>query len=93
MKKDVLRLANPDPCEGDVAGSEGALLVATNVARLRAQRGMSEEALAERVGLTGKALRDRFDGREMPRLDLLWKIATVLRVPFGTLVRPLRRDL
>jgi transcriptional regulator with XRE-family HTH domain len=85
--KDDLRLASPDD------PPEGGLLVATNVARLRAQRGWSEATLAARCGIPVDALAAHLDGREVPPLEVLWKIANALRVPVATIVQPLRRGL
>jgi transcriptional regulator with XRE-family HTH domain len=89
MKKpeDELRLAIPDE------EPEGPLLVAANITRLRSQRGWSEAVLAAKVGLTEAELARHLQGTETPPLELMWKIANVLRVPVATLLRPLRQGL
>jgi transcriptional regulator with XRE-family HTH domain len=79
------RLAVPDE------EPEGALLVAANIGRLRIQRGWSEAALAERAGIPAEQLSRALSATEMPPLEMLWKIATALRVPVAILLRPLRR--
>jgi transcriptional regulator with XRE-family HTH domain len=79
------RLAIPDE------EPEGALLVATNIGRLRTQRGWSESALAERIGIPPEELARALASPDMPPLELLWKIANALRVPVSILLRPLRR--
>lgn len=83
--KDDVRLASPDE------EPAGALLVATNITRLRSQRGWSEEMLAERAGVPDLA--KHLSGSEPPPLEVLWKLANALRVPVATLLSPLRRDL
>jgi len=83
-REDDVRLAWPDEA------SVGA--VAAHVVQLCARRGLSFESLASRIGVTSEALTTLLEAQEALPMDLLWKLATELQVPFGTLLRaPPRR--
>ncbi|MFD7994562.1 helix-turn-helix domain-containing protein [Streptomyces mexicanus] len=56
--------------------------------RLREQRraaGLSQQALAERVGLDKQAISKIENAHQSPRLDTLWRLAGALGVTVGTL--------
>lgn len=63
-------------------------VIAANVARLRAARGLSLEALAARAQLTALSLRRIEKGSELPTLDTLWSLANGLDATFGELIQP-----
>ncbi len=67
--------------------------IAANVARLRAERGMTQVSLAEKAGLTRVTLGLIERGRVIPRSDTLTQLADALRVPLRELLvtrKPLR---
>ncbi|MET0283129.1 MAG: XRE family transcriptional regulator [Polyangiales bacterium] len=67
-------------------------VIAANVERLRAARGLSIEALAARAQLDALSLRRIETGRELPALDTLWSLANGLDVAFGELIQPSSSD-
>lgn len=62
--------------------------VGREVARLRAERGMSQKELAEAAGVTEQALSRIENGVREPRLETLRHIAVGLRVDVGGLLEP-----
>ena len=61
--------------------------IGPGVQRLRTQRGLSHEALAEQVGLSATELADIESGASEPSIDLTWSIANALGVSFSALVQ------
>ena len=64
--------------------------IAENIARLRLDRGMTQAALAERVGVSRVAFGKIERGAVMPRAGTLAALAAVLEVPVRELVVPVR---
>jgi transcriptional regulator with XRE-family HTH domain len=87
----------PPPTPGDAdlpapgAASEGAShdltpVVGENLRRLRTQRGLSLERLARASGVSRAMLGQIELGQSAPTINVLWKIARALGVPFSTLI-------
>jgi transcriptional regulator with XRE-family HTH domain len=69
-------------------------VVAGNLRRLRAERGVSASELARRSGLGRSTLSELEAGRGNPTVGTLWSLADALGVPFGELVwEPERRSV
>ena len=66
-------------------------IIATNLLRLRKDRGRTQEEVAEAAGLSRAAYRDVEKGRSTPRPENLRAIAVALRVPIFELVSPAPR--
>lgn len=69
---------------------ESQNVIGTNVARLRAARGVSQSALAERANLSRLALRNIELGASLPRPDTLRALAAALGVSALDLATPVR---
>ncbi len=81
----------PEPVDAKLeAETEGEpaldAVVAVNLRELRARRGLSLDGLAKLAGVSRALLGQAELGRSMPSLNVLWKIAVALGVPFATLV-------
>jgi transcriptional regulator with XRE-family HTH domain len=72
-----------DPSE---SGDELAGLVGRNLRRMRTKRGHSLERLAKLAGVSRAMLGQIENGKSVPTISLLWKVATALDVPFATLI-------
>lgn len=70
-----------------MAGEE---CIAANVARLRLDRQLTQEKLAEKAGLSRVALGKIERGAVLPRVGTLQGLAKALGVPVGELVTPVR---
>src|SRR5580692_9910609 len=57
-----------------------------NLRRLRSRRGLSLERLARRSGVSRAMLSQIELGQSAPTINLLWKIARALEVPFSSLI-------
>jgi transcriptional regulator with XRE-family HTH domain len=73
--------AGPEPASDDIAA-----LVGTNLRSLRVRRGLSLEKLARASGVSRAMLGQIELGHSAPTINLMWKIATALGVPFSTLM-------
>lgn len=60
--------------------------VATNLARLRRNAGLTIDALSEAIGVPRDQLLALEDGRATPSLRVLWALADAFEVPFGVLL-------
>ena len=63
-------------------------LVGGNAARIRKEKGLTQEQLAERCGLSQQYLSGLERGRRNPTIVTLYEIATALGVSHLDLVRP-----
>src|SRR5690554_673706 len=63
-----------------------SLAVATNLRRLREQRRLSLEKLANASGVSRAMLCQIELGQSAPTISTLWKIARALHVPFSALI-------
>ena len=61
-------------------------VVGTNLRRLRVQRGLSLERLAKASGVSRAMLGQVELGQSAPTINVLWKIARALEVPFSALI-------
>jgi transcriptional regulator with XRE-family HTH domain len=61
-------------------------VVGQNLRRLRVRRGLSLERLAQASGVSRAMLSQVELGHSAPTINVLWKIATALGVPFSALV-------
>ena len=63
-----------------------APIVGTNLRRLRGERGLSLEGLAKISGVSRAMLGQIELGQSAPTINVLWKIARALDLPFSTLI-------
>ncbi len=61
-------------------------LVGTNVRELRAQKGLTLDAVARMTGLSRSLLGQIELGRTVPSVNAVWKIARAFEVPFSALI-------
>lgn len=87
----------PEPALGttrETAHDEGsrdlAPVVGANLRRLRVQRGLSLEKLARASGVSRAMLGQVELGKSAPTINVLWKIARALEIPFSALIRDQR---
>lgn len=94
--------STPPPSEGEAAGapdgqawsyevasaeaSDLTPVVGANLRRLRASRGLSLERLARASGVSRAMLGQIELGQSTPTINVLWKIARALAVPFSALI-------
>lgn len=80
----------PDAARAEDASTEGGnelgAIVGRNLRRLRTRRGHSLERLAKLSGVSRAMLSQIETGKSAPTINLLWKVATALGVPFATLM-------
>lgn len=83
----------PAPSHADVPGPTDdaealdlAPVVGTNLRRLRTERGLSLEALAKRSGVSRAMLGQIELAQSAPTINILWKIARALELPFAALL-------
>ena len=62
-------------------------VVGANLRRLRTQRGLSLERLSRACGVSRAMLSQIELGQSTPTINVVWKIATALAVPFSALVQ------
>src|SRR5579871_4767612 len=74
----------------EVAHGEGAAdlapVVGKNLRRLRTQRGLSLERLSKASGVSRAMLGQIELGQSAPTINVLWKIARALAIPFSALI-------
>src|SRR5579871_1235604 len=74
----------------EVAHAEGsadlAPVVGRNLRKLRTQRGLSLERLAKGSGVSRAMLGQIELGQSAPTINVLWKIARALGIPFSALI-------
>jgi transcriptional regulator with XRE-family HTH domain len=63
-------------------------LVGRNIARIRNEKGLTQEALAERSGFSQQYLSGLEQGRRNPTIVTIYEIAQALGVDHLALVRP-----
>src|SRR6478752_873908 len=79
------RAKAPAPA-GDASGSDLTPVVGENLHRLRTQRGLSLEKLAQQSGVSRAMLGQIELGQSAPTINVLWKIARGLGVTFSALI-------
>src|SRR5215475_11842708 len=68
------------------ASADLAPIVGKNLKRLRSKRGLSLEKLAQASGVSRAMLGQVELGQSAPTINVLWKIARALGVPFSALI-------
>jgi transcriptional regulator with XRE-family HTH domain len=67
-------------------GSDLTPIVGSNLKRVRTKRGLSLEALAKLCGVSRAMLGQIELGQSTPTINVVWKIATALGLPFSALI-------
>lgn len=88
------RRVRSGPAAGQPAEREGTSpppqdltpIVGTNLRRLRSHRGLSLERLSQLSGVSRAMLGQIELGQSAPTINVLWKIASALGVPFSALI-------
>jgi transcriptional regulator with XRE-family HTH domain len=81
MQQGVPASADPEGLDHDLTPIVGA-----NLKRLRVKRGLSLERLAKASGVSRAMLGQIELGQSTPTINILWKIARSLAVPFSALI-------
>ncbi|WP_235879711.1 helix-turn-helix domain-containing protein [Polyangium aurulentum] len=81
----VVTAGEPAQPPGEAAGDIGPV-VSGNLKRLRSERGLSLERLSRASGVSRAMLGQIELGQSTPTINVLWKIARALDVPFSTLI-------
>jgi transcriptional regulator with XRE-family HTH domain len=76
----------PERAEAAPSAKDLTPVVGTNLRRLRGQRGLSLEGLAQRSGVSRAMLGQIELGQSAPTINILWKISSALGVPFSALI-------
>lgn len=76
----------PEPHETAPVGKDLTPIVGSNLRRLRGQRGLSLEKLSRLSGVSRAMLGQVELGQSAPTINVLWKIASALGVPFSALI-------
>jgi transcriptional regulator with XRE-family HTH domain len=76
----------PEPVRAPGAGGDLTPLVGGNLRRLRVRRGLSLERLAQASGVSRAMLSQVELGRSTPTINVVWRIAHALEVPFSALL-------
>ncbi len=83
----VTEIPGSDPLAAErEPGSDLTPIVAANLKRLRVKRGLSLERLSRASGVSRAMLGQIELGQSTPTINVLWKIAQALNVPFSTLI-------
>lgn len=87
-KKTVSRPVKPKPkpAAAKAPTAELTLVVGVNLRRLRTERGLSLEKLAQASGVSRAMLGQIELGQSAPTINVLWKIAQALDVSFSALI-------
>jgi transcriptional regulator with XRE-family HTH domain len=75
-----------EPREAPATSSDLTPVVGGNLRRLRSQRGLSLEKLSRLSGVSRAMLGQIELGQSAPTINVLWKIASALGVPFSGLI-------
>jgi transcriptional regulator with XRE-family HTH domain len=78
--------SEPPQPEGGAREADLTPLVGANVRRLRVKRGLSLERMAKVSGVSRAMLGQIELGQSTPTINVLWKVAVALGVPFSTLL-------
>jgi transcriptional regulator with XRE-family HTH domain len=85
-KKLVRRTGKPAVAKPSVETADLAPVVGENLRRLRTQRKLSLEALAQLSGVSRAMLGQIELGQSAPTINVLWKIARALQVTFSAMI-------
>lgn len=61
-------------------------IIGKNIATARAHAGLTQDKLAEKIGVSAQAVSKWENGRNLPDIENLLRIAEVLNVPYGALL-------
>jgi transcriptional regulator with XRE-family HTH domain len=86
------RRAAKAPATSKEAGGDLTPVVGENLRRLRTQRGLSLEKLAQQSGVSRAMLGQIELGQSAPTINVLWKIASGLGVTFSALITSQQRS-
>lgn len=78
--------ASPASPRAEAEGADLAPVVGKNLKRLRTERGLSLEKLAQSSGVSRAMLGQVELGQSAPTINVLWKMARALDVPFSALI-------
>lgn len=78
--------AAADARKNEASPADLAPMVGENLRRLRRERGLSLEGLAQASGVSRAMLGQVELGQSAPTINVLWKISRALAVPFSTLI-------
>jgi len=76
--------------DGDEPAPDLAPVVGANLRRIRSERSLSLEALARRSGVSRAMLGQIELGQSVPTINVVWKIARALELPFSALIATTR---
>lgn len=82
----------PPSAPKEAAGNDLTPIVGENLRRLRTQRGLSLEKLAQQSGVSRAMLGQIELGQSAPTINVLWKIASGLGVTFSALITAQQRS-
>src|SRR6218665_3809825 len=82
----VPRMARARKSESTADGADLAPVVGRNLKRLRTERGLSLEKLSQSSGVSRAMLGQVELGQSAPTINVLWKMARALDVPFSALL-------
>src|SRR6218665_380760 len=83
----VPRMARARKSESTADGADLAPVVGRNLKRLRTERGLSLEKLSQSSGVSRAMLGQVELGQSAPTINVLWKLARALGIPFSALIR------
>src|SRR3954466_10696432 len=86
------RRAKPPAPAAEAGGGDLTPVVGENLHRLRAQRGLSLEKLAQQSGVSRAMLGQIELGQSAPTINVLWKVASGLGVTFSALLTSQQRS-
>jgi transcriptional regulator with XRE-family HTH domain len=81
-----LQASAEQPSNAPDVSTELSAVLGKNLRRLRTRRGHSLERLAKLSGVSRAMLGQIETGKSTPTINLLWKVATALDVPFANLL-------
>lgn len=81
-----LPIEQPEATPAEEQSTELDAVVATNFKRLRTERGLSLDVVAGMTGVGRQTLGQIENGRTVPSLGTIWKIARAFDVPFSALI-------
>jgi transcriptional regulator with XRE-family HTH domain len=82
----MVRRAKESGAPESTAAGEVLPALGPNLRRLRSKRGLSLERLARRSGVSRAMLSQIELGQSAPTINVLWKVARALEVPFSSLI-------
>lgn len=87
VREELAAQAGPAAVHDGSAGESLAPAVGSNLHRIRVKRGLSLERLAKASGVSRAMLGQIELHQSTPTINVLWKIARALSVPFSALIR------